>query len=184
MTKQTATLLTLLVTLLASSGQAPLRGEDRPQWGQRHSRNMVSDEKGLPEWFGAGRRDAESGDIDRATTENVKWVVQLGRRTYGSPVVAEGRVFIGTNNEVPRDPRVQGDRGVLMCFDERSGDFLWQLAVPKIDWIKFFDSPMAGITSPPTVQDGRVYVVSNRCEVMCLDIDGMADGKSTWEPTG
>ena len=149
---------------------------DRPQWGQRHSRNMISREKGLPERFEPGERDRETGEIDPATTKNVKWVTRLGSRTYCSPVVAEGNVFIGTNNDAPRDPRIEGDRGVLICFDEATGKFLWQLTVPKIDWIRFFDAPKSGLTSPPTVDDGRLYVVTNRGEVICLEIGGMADG--------
>jgi len=137
---------------------------------------MVSREKGLPEWFGPGERDAETGEIDLATTENVKWAARLGSRTYCSPVVAEGNVFIGTNNDAPRDPRIDGDRAVLICLDEATGKFRWQLTVPKIDWIRFFDAPKSGLTSPPTVDDGHLYVVTNRGEVMCLDLEGMADG--------
>ncbi|MBL7040801.1 MAG: PQQ-binding-like beta-propeller repeat protein [Pirellulaceae bacterium] len=149
---------------------------DRPQWGQLHSRNMISQEKNLPQWFEPGERDTDTGEIDLATTENVKWVTRLGSRTYCSPVIAQGKVFLGTNNDAPRDPRIVGDRGVLMCLDESTGKFLWQLTVPKIDWIRFFDAPKSGVTSTPTVDDGRLYVVTNRGEVMCLDMEGMADG--------
>src|SRR5208283_3503471 len=34
----------------------------------------------------------------------------------------------------------------------------------------------SGISSPATVEGDRVYVVSNRSEVMCLDALGMANG--------
>ena len=30
--------------------------------------------------------------------KNIKWSAQLGSETYGSPVVSDGRVFVGTNN--------------------------------------------------------------------------------------
>lgn len=94
---------------------------------------MVSDETGLPVWFEPGQRAAD-GNIDPATTRNVRWVAQLGNTTYGRFIVAAGTVFVGTNNEPPRDPRLRGDRGVLMCFDEKkTGEFLWQLVVPKLD---------------------------------------------------
>jgi outer membrane protein assembly factor BamB len=137
---------------------------DRPQWGERYSRNMVSPETGLPDGF------------DPATGRNIKWAVRLGTETHGTPVVAGGKVLIGTNNGEPRDPRHQGDRGVLMCFDETDGKFLWQLVVPKIGGDPYLDWPSGGICSPPTVEGDRVYALSNRYEVMCLDLNGMANG--------
>jgi outer membrane protein assembly factor BamB len=137
---------------------------------------MVSAERGLPDGFDPGQRDPNTGNIDLDATENVKWVARLGNQTYGSPVVAGGRVFVGTNNEAPRNPQIEGDRGVLMCFDERNGEFLWQLVVPKLHEIKWSDWHYVGITSPPTVEGDRAYLVSNRCEVLCLDVDAMADG--------
>src|SRR5258708_29958693 len=85
---------------------------DQPQWGQVWSRNMVSEEKNLPDSF------------DPKTGRNIKWSAQLGNETHSTPVVAGGRVYIGTNNGEPRDPKHQGDRGILMCFDEKNGQFL------------------------------------------------------------
>ncbi len=137
---------------------------------------MASAERGLATSFEAGQRDRDSGTIDPATTSHVRWVVPLGKRTYTSPVVADGRVLIGTNNDRPRDLRIKSDSGVLMCFDAATGDFLWQIARPKIDTIRFFDAPASGWTSTPAVVGHRVYAVSNRGEVMCLDLCGMADG--------
>jgi len=152
------------------------RAEDQPQWGEHNSRNLVSAEKRLLRGFEPGTRNPSTDNIDLATTKNVRWVARLGNQTYGSPVIAAGKVFVGTNNEAPRDPRIVGDRGVMMCFDETTGRFLWQLIVPKLHEIKWSDWHYVGITSPPTVEDDRAYLVSNRCEVMCLDINGMANG--------
>jgi outer membrane protein assembly factor BamB len=156
---------------LAAAGRAA----DQPQWGQRHSRNMVSDEKGLSETFDAGTR-TPSGEIELPPGSHVRWVARLGNASYGTPVVAGGRVFVGTNNEAPRDPRLPGDRGVLMCFDEQSGRFLWQLCLPKESKIKWSDWYYIGITSPPTVEGDRAYLVSNRGEALCLDVRGWAAG--------
>lgn len=138
--------------------------DDRTQWGQRYSRNMVSSETGLPERF------------DPDTGQNIKWVARLGSQTYSTPVVADGRVLIGTNNERPRDPRHKGDRGVLLCLDEKDGSFCWQLVVPKLGSDPYIDWPRVGIVSPATVEGDRVYVVSNCGEVMCLDLHGQANG--------
>ncbi|MBM4016997.1 MAG: pyrrolo-quinoline quinone [Planctomycetes bacterium] len=155
-------LAAVAAALLWAPAAAP--AADQPQWGRRFTRNMVSEEKGLPESF------------DPATGRNIKWKVRLGTETHSSPIVAGGRAFIGTNNNVPRDPRHQGDRGVLMCLDEKDGRLVWQLVVPKLGGDPYLDWPGAGICSPPTVEGDRVYCVSNRGEVMCLDIRGMADG--------
>jgi len=155
------------VLLAVSLFGAPLSrtfAKDQPQWGQAWSRNMISSEKGLPDSF-----DPTSG-------KNIKWVAKLGTQTFATPVIAGGRVYIGTNNEEPRDPRHRADSGVLMCFDEKSGKFLWQLVVPKREEDRYTDWPKTGLSSPVTVEGDRVYLVSNRAEVMCLDARGMANG--------
>jgi outer membrane protein assembly factor BamB len=125
---------------------------------------MVSDEKDLPETF------------DPATGRNLKWSVRLGTQAYATPVIAGGKVLVGTNNARPRDPRHKGDRGVLMCFAEADGRFLWQLVVPKLSHVPLADCAGVGIVSPPTVEGDRAYVVSNRNEVLCLDLNGQANG--------
>src|SRR5213075_1619396 len=100
----------------------------------------------------------------------------LGSQTYGNPTVAGGRVFVGTNNDSPRDTKHQGDRGVLMCFEEASGKFLWQLVVPKLESGKHEDWEFTGLCSSPAVDGSRVYAVTNRCEIVCLDTAGLANG--------
>ena len=172
--KQTTIATCLAVFLLTVPGA--LHAGDRPQWGEPYSRNMVSGEKGLPEVFQPGERNSQTGGIDLPDGSGVKWVAKLGGQSYGSPVVAGGKVFVGTNNNAPRDKRCQGDRGVLMCFDEKTGEFLWQLVVPKLLRIKWADWMQIGLTSPPSVQGDRAYLVTNRSEVLCLDVNGMADG--------
>lgn len=140
------------------------RAADQPQWGEAWSRNMVSAEKGLPSSF------------DPKTGQNVKWIAKLGDETHSTPIVSQGKIFIGTNNGEPRDPKHKGDRGVLMCFDEKDGGLLWQLVVPKREEDIYHDWPRTGMSSPVTVEGNRVYVVSNRGEVLCLDIEGMRNG--------
>jgi len=156
--------LVLLLGGVGLEGPALLQAADQPQWGERFSRNMVSEERGLPASF------------DPKTGRNVKWSAPLGSETHATPVIAHGRVLIGTNNGQPRDPQHRGDRGVLMCFDEPTGAFLWQLVVPKLTHSIYWDWPNAGICSSAVVQSNRVYLVSNRGEVLCLDLAGLANG--------
>jgi outer membrane protein assembly factor BamB len=150
--------------------------KDWPQWGGQDGRNMVSEEKGLPESFAPGEKNPKGGGIDLATTKNVKWVAKLGTMSCSTPAVAGGKVFIGTASE---------GQGVLLCLDEQTGKLLWQLTcpprdVPKvIDGRKFWFSvfpPTLGICSSPAVDGDRVYVVTQRCEVLCLDVNGLTNG--------
>jgi outer membrane protein assembly factor BamB len=146
--------------LLAAAAPAA----DLPQLGERFTRNQVSSETGLPD------------TVDPASGQGVKWTAKLGSSSYAPPVVAQGRVFVGTNNDTPVDPRHKGDRGVFRCLEESTGKFLWQLVVPKIGGDQYLDWPKVGIASPATVEGDRVYLLTNRAEVVCLDVHGMANG--------
>ena len=98
--KKLVTLIMVMMFLVVSFFMA----DDQPQWGEKWSRNMISTEKNLPDSF------------DPDTGKNIKWIVSLGTETYATPIVAGGKIFLGTNNARPRDPRHRGDRGVLLCF--------------------------------------------------------------------
>src|SRR3954469_18760424 len=96
-----SSLAPLLPVLLAGAAIAA----DWPQWGHDPSRNMVSDEKHLPAEMSAGTVDDNTGKLDPKDAKNVKWSARLGTFAFGNPVVAGGKVFVGTNNENPRDPK-------------------------------------------------------------------------------
>ena len=158
---------------------AAARAQDWPHWGRDGSRNMVAPAAtNLPESAEPGKARGDSKEIDPATTQNVKWAAKLGDQSYGNPTVAGGRVFVGTNNGSPRDPSFTADAGVLMAFDEKTGKFLWQLLAPKLGAGNVSDWEGVGLCSSPAVEGDRVYVVTNRCEVLCLDVNGLADGNA------
>jgi outer membrane protein assembly factor BamB len=150
----------------------PAKEGDWIMYGGTPARNMVNlAAKGLPaEW-----------DVD--AKKNVKWVASLGSKAYGGPVVANGRVFLGTNNQNPRDKKFMKDGqpidlGVVMCFDEARGDFQWQITFPKLPGGQVVDWPKEGICSTPHIDGDRLYFVSNRCEVVCADVK---TGKPHWK---
>jgi outer membrane protein assembly factor BamB len=138
-------------------------GKEWPMWGGTPDRNMVSSMKGVP----------TSWDVK--SKKNIKWVAELGSQTYGNPVVANGTVLVGTNNEAARDPKITGDKGVLMAFRESDGEFLWQAVHDKLAAGRANDWPFQGICSSPLVENGIVYYVSNRGELMAVDVDGFRD---------
>jgi outer membrane protein assembly factor BamB len=182
------------LTAVAAFGVLPLvaagvvAGADWPQWGGGPSKNMVAaaEEKGLPVVVEIGKVDETTGKLDTATAKNVKWVARLGNQTYGNPTVAGGRVYVGTNNDVPRDPKFAGDHSVVYCLDEKTGELVWQLAAPKLPAGKNVDWEGIGICSSPAVDvaAGRVYVVTNRCEIVCLDVAGHANGNDGVQDEG
>lgn len=143
---------------------APLCAADHPQWGAKHSRNMVSAETGLP------------SKIDLGEGGNVKWTAYLGSDSYSTPSIANGKVLVGANNARPRDERHQGDRAVLLCLDEDDGAFQWQLVVPRIAGDRFKDWPRVSMCSAPTIEGDRAYTMTNRFEIVCLDLAGQANG--------
>ena len=140
-------LLSLGLTALAAAATA----QDWPMWGGSPDRNMVSGSASrLPsEW------DVESG-------RNVRWVAALGSQTYGNPVVAGGRVFVGTNNEALYDQEIVGDKGILLAFDAATGEFLWQMVSDKLAAGRVNDWPYQGICSSPLVVGDVLYYVTNR----------------------
>ena len=112
--------------------------------------------KGCLTEFDPGKFKANTEEIDLSTTKNVKWVAKLGSQSYGNPVVANGKVLVGTNNASPRDPHFKDDRSILLCLDAYNGDFLWQLVVPKLASGKVNDWEYLGILASPDIEGDTV----------------------------
>lgn len=141
---------------------------DWPQWGGSSLRNNVPDAKTIPtEW------DVESG-------RNIRWSMALGSETYGNPVVANGQVYVGTNNGAAYLKRYPAtvDLGCLLCFSEKDGKFLWQHSNEKLPTGRVNDWPDQGVCSAPLVDGDRLWYVSNRGEVVCLDTAGFHDNEN------
>ncbi len=146
-------------------------------WGRTSSRNMTCSETNLPASFDPGKPKDGSEEIDLVTARNVRWVAKIGSQSYGNPTVAGGRILVGTNNDSPREAKIKGDHGILMCFDAATGKFLWQFAAPKLEAGKHCDYENVGICSSPAIENDRAYFVTNRCEVVCVN---MKDGLPVW----
>jgi outer membrane protein assembly factor BamB len=173
----------LLAGIVTAAGLTPVFAQDWPRWGGNDpGRNMYAPTaKNLPDHFlkekdGKVTFKAGTEDIDFSGAPNIKWVANLGSQAFGNVVVSGGKIFIGTNNEHPRDPQHQGDKSILLCLDEKTGGFLWQLVVPKLPQGKVNDWEGLGLLSSPCVEGNRLYIVTSRCEVLCLDTEGMANG--------
>ena len=177
-----------LFGLLALAGLAtPLiaTADDWTQWGGGPSRNMVSpSDDPMPLDIKGGKKIKGTDDIDPKTTRGVKAIAKIGSQSYGTPTVSNGKILVGTNNESPRDKRHLGDRGVLMCLNESDLSLVWQLVVPKLGAGKVSDWEFLGICSSAAIQGDKCYVVTNRGEVVCLDMNGMANGNQGQQDEG
>lgn len=141
---------------------------DWPQWGGSYLRNNVTDEPNVvTDW------DVKEG-------KNVRWSMPLGSETYGNPIVANGKVYVGTNNGAGYIDRYPDtiDLGVLLCFDEKDGKFLWQHSSEKLPTGRVHDWPNQGICCAPMIDGDRCWYVTSRGEVVCLDTEGFLDGEN------
>src|SRR5262249_12056312 len=142
-------------------------------FGRDKTRNAMSLERNPPIRWQLEER--ENGFLVQPAW-NIKWQAQLGSSSFASPVVAGGLVWVGTNNHHPRDPKVKGDAAVLMCFRESDGKFLWQYVSLRLG-ARYQDWPYTDINCAPLVEGDRLWFTTNRCEVVCLDIGPLLQGK-------
>ncbi len=157
-------------TAVALEGISKLKvgQQDWPQWGGSAERNNVPKTGPLPAEF-----EVKSGT-------NIRWSSPLGSETYGNPVVANGKVYVGTNNGngyVKRYPS-SVDLGALVCFNEADGKFLWQHCSEKLPTGRVHDWPNQGICCAPLVDGDKLWYVTSRGEVVCLDTEGFLDGEN------
>jgi outer membrane protein assembly factor BamB len=163
-------LLTGLVVYYPRTGGATEGMEEVKQatFGGGIDRNMVNlvDKKVPTRW-----------NVEPGKQQNLKWAAAVGSRSWGGPVVFDGRVYVATNNDKPRDSKVKGKMAVLMCFAEKDGKFLWQnahdmppeeIAGPAVE---------DGMGSTPTVEGKFVYYCTPGAEVVCAQTE---DGKIVW----
>jgi outer membrane protein assembly factor BamB len=156
-----ATLLVLFIFWLLGFAE----GNAAPTWGGGGVSNGISSEKDLPSKF------------DKA---DALWETKLGTHIYSIPTIVGGRIYIGSNDGVLKDSRFERTNGgIVNCLDEATGKMIWQLVVPRFRHEDhFFNHLRCGIVSSPVVEGDRVYVVSSRGEMLCLDANGQADGNA------
>lgn len=164
---------------------------DHTMFGGTPSRNMVNHKDKFEKFPKEGPMWDEPETVKKWEAEWVLWKASLGSRAYGGPTIAGGKIFCGTNNEQPRNPRdtkktpkgevEKIDKGILMCFDEKTGKFLWQAVHDKLPNGNVTDWPKEGLCATPTVEGDRVYYISNRCTVVCADVNGFANGNQGYQ---
>jgi outer membrane protein assembly factor BamB len=161
---------------------APVKAGDWNQWGGTSYRNNTPIAKDVPTDWSPGSFDRKTGEWKK-DGENIKWVAAVGSQTYGNPVIASGKVLVGTNNNrgyVQRYPH-DVDLGVLACFNEKDGKFLWQHSSEKLPTGRVHDWPQQGICAASYVEGDRAWITTSRGEIICVDVEGFHDGEDDGE---
>lgn len=157
--------------------------DDWPQFGRDGTRNAVSPERRPPTTWDIGRREEkEPHELIPGTTKNIKWSVPLGTQTVGDPVVVDGFIWVGTNNGYGAD---KPDASVLACFRESDGNLLYRYVSPRLVGRRDNDWPNASMACSPLIEGDRLWFVTNRAEVVCLDIGPLkkneGDPRTVWK---
>jgi outer membrane protein assembly factor BamB len=141
---------------------------DCPMFGGTPQRNMVNTvAKGIPsDW-----------SVEEGKEKNIKWTAELGDKAYGGPVITGGKIYVGTNNHTPRDPKVTGHKAILMAFNEADGKFLWQIVHDIPADPRFKDAETEGLCSTPVVEGDGIFYVTPGAEV----IRANPQGKIVWK---
>lgn len=157
-----------LITIIAAVAiEAIVLADDWPMRGRTIYRCSSVESQGSPHFWelsdGAPPGAGPFGSKERPGF--VKWSAGGFRESSCDPVVANGLVWIGTADPIGDSNE---DSSVLACFDEKTGDLLYQHISMKLgdsrrDW------PYTGNTSSPFIKNNRLWFCTNRLEVVCLN---------------
>ena len=171
--RQTTATTTAVCLLGAIFAARPGPAADWPQWCGTDGKNMVSAEKGLPESFVPGEKRSKEAAIDRATAKNVKWGVKICDAIYSTPFDRRGKSLrrrpskaATASSPVWTRPaaRFSGSGRLRPGRSRRTIDG-FSIGISEIP-------QQIGVCSSAAVDGDRVYFVSNRFEVVCLDVRG------------
>jgi len=180
-----AYLLGAIAVTLIPEGTAKAADNESPsgdwrQWGGDSKRNNTPNATNIPTTWDIGSFDRSTREWNKEEAENIKWVAAMGSQSYGNPVVANGKVFVGTNNGrgyIDRYPP-KVDLGCLIAFDEKTGEFLWQHSSEKLKTGRVHDWPLQGICSAAFVEGDRLWFTTSRGEIRCVDTEGFYDNEN------
>ena len=146
-------------------------------FGRDRTRNAASVEKNPPIWWQV--EASEDGKIVRPK-KNIKWSTSIGTglsyfHSYADPVVVDGMVWIGTNANVKKDGEDKPFYA-LRCFDEKNGKLRSTYLCPQYPQLGH-ERFLHTLQSSPMVEGDRLWLYTNRMDVVCLDIADVRKGK-------
>lgn len=124
--------------------------------------------------------EVEKAPVWDCTKDGGKYVIWRAKIGWNSGAVALSRekILVGTSfqREDPRTHKIAEEGGALKCFNSQTGEILWQSAHPRLP--ERVNDMLGFINSRPWVEGGRALYVSNRGELVCVDMEGFRDGKN------
>jgi outer membrane protein assembly factor BamB len=128
--------------------------KDWPQWGGTSERNNAPETGALPATFNI------------KTRENLLWWTELGSESYGGPVVANGKVFVGTTMHrtcgtvaIKNNLLFVADfGGMLHCLNAKTGVSHWTYDLQASSW------------ASPLIADGKVFFVDEDGDVLVTEL--------------
>jgi hypothetical protein len=149
----------LVLAVLAIHTAAPAK--DWPMYGGSPVRNAITAGTNPPTRWGI-----EPSGVGMKPLFNLKWIAQTGHGfSLAAPVISEGFVWLGTNNENPRDPNRTEPAPALMCFREADGAFIWQYLAPVPKGLRSGAS-WTGIKCSPLVEGDKLWFTTPSAEVI------------------
>lgn len=114
-----------------------------------------------PGWRGA-RRDGRVRWLPSQLSEKltVAWTAELTGEGVGGIAVGDGCVVVGS-----RDILDQSD--VFQCFDQQTGELLWQHFYPAKGALDYGNSPR----STPLIHDGLVFTLGAFGNLYCIELE-------------
>ncbi len=159
-----------MVAWICGAVVCPLVAADWPMLGRDGTRNGVSAETGAPTDWSVEER-TEDGRVSRAS-RGIRWAAPLGSQTHSSPVVSGGLVWIGTNTA---KSGVEA-HSVLKCFRVADGKQVYEYDSPKLG-SRVNDPGWTGLGSSPLIEGDRLWLATNRSEVLCWDLGPLLRGE-------
>lgn len=150
--------------------------DDWPMYGRDATHNAVSLEVNPPTDWDIGKFDNKTGKWEGS--RNIVWTAQLGSLAFGDPVVADGQIWIGTNNYIARTGEYEGgsDSSVLAGFDALSGQSVFKYFSPRLP-NRVQDWPSSPVACSPLIEGDLMWFTTNRSETVCLDLGPLKRGE-------
>lgn len=154
-----------LGALLGACASAPVKSTmDKPLTQPEVAEALACDLPVDGPWpvFQGNAARTGNAPVPAIETPQIRWKAQVGIQSWlNNPVIAAGRVFVGSNGNIWNQPD-PGD--VVSALDLKTGEILWQSS---------FDNDVNGVA----YSDCKVYATSDDGTVRAFDA---RDGKLLW----
>ena len=162
------------------SANAPLKTGDWPQWGGTSYRNNTPIAAGLPITWNVGEFDRQTGEWIRDEARAHQVGGPLGKSKLRQP---RDRRRPGLRRHQQRLrlletlSRPTSTWAACSVSAKSDGKFLWQHSSEKLPTGRVHDWPLQGICCAPLVEGNRLWFVTSRGCIVCLDTEGFHDGE-------